>query len=296
MAKTYNDIYIETRRALRDAGIEACGQEARYIVAAAADKSVAELLKDIALYPAAGFGKRVRDMVDRRLAGEPVAYITGLWEFYGVPLEITRDVLIPRPDTEVMAEAAITLFAGRNGRPRILDLCAGSGCVGCALAVQMPGSKVVLVDNDRRALAVCRRNVQKNRLDTRVMCIEADVTQKPPMLMGKFDLITCNAPYIPTAELADLDPSVRDYEPVAALDGGKDGLDIIRPVAELWKSVLKDSGVIMLEIGEGQSAAVQALLTANGFADVGALKDPGGTERVVLGRLPAAKQQDISAG
>ena len=295
MAKTYNDIYIETRRALRDGGVEACDQEARYIAAAAADKGVAEFLRDMTLYPAAGYERQVRDMVARRLAGEPVAYLTGLWEFYGVPLEITRDVLIPRPDTEVMAEAAITLFSGKNGKPRILDLCAGSGCVGCALAVQMPGSKVVLVDNDRKALGVCRKNVQKNRLDTRVMCIEADVTQKPPMLMGKFDLITCNAPYIPSAELETLDPSVRDYEPVQALDGGEDGLDIIRAVTELWKSVLKDNGVIMLEIGEGQSEAVQTLLRENGFTGVGALQDAGGTDRVILGRLTPGTEQDTSA-
>ena len=207
MAKTYNEIYIRTRRALRDAGIEACDMEARLIVSRAADKTVAQFLRDLPLYAAAGFDETVEAMVERRLAGEPVAYITGGWEFYGVPLDITPDVLIPRPDTEIMVEAAVRLFEGRNGRPRILDLCAGSGCVGCAMAVHMPGSKVIMVDNDRRALSVCRKNVQKNRLDTRVMCIEADATQKPPMLLGKFDLIACNAPYVPTAEIATLDIS-----------------------------------------------------------------------------------------
>ena len=285
MAKTYNDIYIETRRALKDAGIEAYSLEARLMVASAAGKSVAQLLRDMSLYAVTGFDETVGDMVRRRLAGEPVAYITGAWEFYGVPMEITRDVLIPRPDTELMAEAAIALFTGRNGRPRILDLCAGSGCVGCALAVHMPGAKVVLVDNDRKALSVCRRNVQKNRLDTRAMCIEADVTKKPPMLLGKFDLITCNAPYVPTAELETLDISVRAYEPWQALDGGPDGLDIIRPVIALWKSVLKDSGTIMLEIGEGQFEAVRGLLEADGFTDVTAIRDPGDTERIVTARL-----------
>lgn len=286
MAKTYNDIYIETRRTLKDAGVEAFGLEARLIVAGAAGKTTAQLMRDLPLYPAAGFEKTVRAMTERRLAGEPVAYITGSWEFYGVPLDITRDVLIPRPDTEVLAEAAIRHFAGQNGRPRILDLCAGSGCVGCALAVHMPGAKVVLVDKDRKALSVCRRNVKRNGLDTRVMCVEADVTQKPPMLMGKYDLITCNAPYIPTAEIETLDGSVKDYEPCLALDGGADGLDIIRAVVALWKSVLKDSGAIMLEIGEGQAEAVRALLAEAGFTGVETRRDTGGTERVVIGRLP----------
>jgi len=117
------------------------------------------------------------------------------------------------------------------------------------------------------------------------MCIEADVTQKPPMLMGKFDLLVCNAPYIPTAEIETLDASVKDYEPYHALDGGADGLDVIRPVIALWKSVLKDNGTIMLEIGEEQSGQVQALLAGAGFSHIMALQDAGGTERVVLGRL-----------
>ena len=285
MAKTYNEIYIRTRRALKEAGIEACGMEARLIVSRAADKTVAQFLRDLPLYAAAGFDETVEAMVERRLAGEPVAYITGGWEFYGVPLDITPDVLIPRPDTEIMVEAAVRLFEGRNGRPRILDLCAGSGCVGCAMAVHMPGSKVIMVDNDRRALSVCRKNVQKNRLDTRVMCIEADATQKPPMLLGKFDLIACNAPYVPTAEIATLDISVRKYEPWQALDGGADGLDIIRPVIALWKSVLKDNGTIMLEIGEGQSETVQTLLRQAGFVKATAIPDAGGTDRIILGRL-----------
>ncbi len=287
MAKTYNDIYIAARRTLRDAGIEAYELEARLIVGQASGKTLAQLTRDLSLYAGPDFDATVRDMLDRRLHGEPVAYITGGWEFYGVPLDITPDVLIPRPDTELLVAAGIRLFAGRNGNPRILDLCAGSGCIGIALAVHMPGAKVILVDNDRKALAVCRRNVQKNRLDTRVMCIEADAAQKPPMLLGKFDLLVCNAPYVPTAEIETLDASVREYEPWHALDGGEDGLDIIRAMVPLWKSVLKDSGSIMLEIGEGQAEAVGSLLEREGFTSIGTLLDAGGTERVVLGRLPA---------
>ncbi len=289
MAKTYNDIYIETRKRLKDAGIEAHSLEARLIVSKAAGKTVERFLRDLSLYASDEFARRVQQMVERRIEGEPVAYITGIWEFYGVPLYITRDALIPRTDTEVLVKAAIDLFAGRNGRPRILDLCAGSGCVGVAMGVHMPGARVVMVDNSPRALSLCRKNIGLNNLEVRVMCVEADVTEKPPMLLGSFDLITCNAPYIPSAELASLDSSVRDYEPVEALDGGKDGLDIIRPVIRLWKSVLKDNGVLMLEIGEGQAPAVKTLLEKAGFTGVGTLKDTAGTERVIAGRL---KRQD----
>ena len=289
MAKTYNDIYIETRRTLKSAGIEAYSLEARLIVAGAAGKTTAQLLRDLSLYTSDELNRKIRDMTRRRLEGEPVAYITGLWEFYGVPLEITPDVLIPRNDTEVLVQAVIDHFSGWNASPRLLDLCAGSGCIGCALAVHMPGARIALVDNDRKALSLCRRNVMRNNLDTRVFCIEADVTQKPPMLLGKFDLIACNAPYIPTAELADLDASVKDYEPCQALDGGEDGLDIIRPVISLWKSVLKDSGMIMLEIGEGQSKEVQKILRKNGFIGIRAIQDTAGTERVIVGQLSKEK-------
>ena len=285
MAKTYNEIYINARKALRDAEIEGYSLEARLIVSLAAGKSTEELTRDLSLYAKDGLDATVQDMVRRRIQGEPVAYITGGWEFYGVPLDITPDVLIPRNDTEVLVRAAIELFAGRNGRPRILDLCAGSGCIGCALAVHMPGARVVMVDNSPGALSLCRRNAEKNKLELRAMCIEADVTDKPPMLLGKFDLITCNAPYIPTAEIATLDASVRDYEPMAALDGGKDGLDIIRPVIKYWKSCLKDNGFIMLEIGEGQAPAVMELLQQAGFRRTGALQDTAGTERVIVGQL-----------
>ncbi len=284
MAKTYNDIYIETRHALKEAGVEAYALEARLLVAYASGKTSAQFVRDLALYAAPSFAETVRDMTRRRIAGEPVAYITGSWEFYGVPLEITPDVLIPRPETELMVDAAITLFQGRETRPRILDLCTGSGCIGIALAVKMPGARVVLVDNDYRALRVCRKNVANNRLDTRVLCVDADAAEKPPMLMGRFDLIVCNAPYVPTAELETLDASVREYEPIGALDGGPDGLDVIRKVVSLWKTVLKDSGTIMLEIGEGQAPAVEALLTEAGFSGIRALLDARGTERVIVAK------------
>ena len=282
MNGTYNDIYINARHALKNAGIESYALEARLLVAGAAGKTSADLLRDIALFAAPELESVVAGYVARRIAGEPVAYITGRWEFCGVPLNITRDVLIPRDDTELIVRAAVELFRSRNGTPRILDLCTGSGCIGAALAVQLPGSRIVMVDNDPKALALCRSNVLLNKLGLRVMCIEADATKKPPVLLGNFDLLVCNAPYIPTAELETLDVSVRDYEPVQALDGGEDGLQIIRPVITLWKNVLKPGGTIMLEICEGQADAVSSILESAGFSHIGALKDTGGTDRVII--------------
>ena len=259
MTKTYNEIYIKTRRTLKDAGVEDCDLEARLLISAAAGKTVQALLRDLKLYAAEGLEEQVGTWVQRRIAGEPVAYITGTWEFFDTELTITPDVLIPRADTEVLARAAVELFKGRNTHPRILDLCCGSGCIGCSLALHMPAARVVLVDIDPAALRVCRENILRYNFGPRVLCLDADATKKPPMLLGDFDLIVCNAPYIPSGDIAGLDPMVRDYEPIRALDGGEDGLDIIRPVISLWKRVLRDRGVLMLEICEGQSEAVQTL-------------------------------------
>ena len=293
MAKTYNDIYIDARRALKDAGIEAYALEARLIVACVSGKTTEKLLKDLNLYAGEDLVQKVRACVERRLQGEPVAYITGSWEFYGVPLYVNSSVLIPRPDTEIMARAAISLFAGRKSHPRILDLCTGSGCIGCAMALHMPAARIVMADNDPDALAVARENLQRCRLAPRVMCVQADVYDKPPILMGEFDLITCNAPYIPSDELMTLDRSVRDYEPIHALDGGEDGLNVIRAVISGWKSVLKDDGTIMLEVGEGQAEEVCRLLREAGFARTGCLKDTAGTDRIVVGTLlPGAAEAE----
>lgn len=284
MTKTYNEIYIQTRRALKEAGIEAYALEARLIVSQAAGKTQASLMRDLTLYSADGLDKKVEQYVARRLSGEPVAYITGAWEFFGVPIRVTRDVLIPRSDTEIMAEAAVALFKNRNSHPRILDLCCGSGCIGCSLAVHMPAARIIMVDKDPKALSVCRSNMMDLNLGPRVLCVEADATKTPPMLLGDFDLIVCNAPYIPTAEIETLDPSVKDHEPYHALDGGEDGLDIIRSVIRLWTRILRPGGSMMLEVGEGQAETVQELLTEAGFEKTMTLKDPGGCERIVVGR------------
>ena len=286
MTKTYNEIYIKTRRTLKDAGVEGCDLEARLLISAAAGKTVQALLRDMKLYAAEGLEEQVSAWVQRRIAGEPVAYITGTWEFFDTELTITPDVLIPRADTEVLARAAVTLFKGRNTHPRILDLCCGSGCIGCSLALHMPAARVIMVDIDPAALRVCRENILRYNFGPRVLCLDADATKKPPVLLGDFDLIVCNAPYIPSGDIAGLDPMVRDYEPIRALDGGEDGLAIIRPVISLWKRVLRDRGVLMLEICEGQSEAVQSLLEEAGFEDIRALEDFGGCERVVMARLP----------
>ena len=283
--KTYNDIYLNTRTVLRQRGIEAFNQEARYIVAAASGKTVEELLKDMKLYASNQIEERVLDYTARRLRGEPVAYITGTWEFYGLPIITNSDVLIPRMDTEVLVEQAVELLMGKKMNARILDLCCGSGCITCALAHELPASRLMAIDISANALEVCRQNLSANRISSRVICMQTDVLSAPPLGIGEFDMIVANPPYIPSSEINSLDPSVRDYEPVWALDGGEDGLKFYKGIIKYWKALLPVGGYLVFEVGEGQAEPVREMLYSAGFDETGTKKDTLGIERVVYGKM-----------
>lgn len=285
MPKTYNDIYIEARKKLRDNGVAAHNLEARLITAHAAGKPMDAFLRDINLYTSDTVAEKVYEMVDRRLKGEPVAYITGDWEFYGIPISVTKDVLIPRIDTEVLVDTAITALKGRKMDARVLDLCTGSGCIGCAIAKELPAAHVVLADKSRAALGVAKQNVLRNKLTPRVTCVEIDALSAPPMMLGSFDLLVCNPPYIPTAELDGLDESVKNYEPVLALDGGEDGLDFYRAILTKWRNVVRIGGLIIFEVGIGQAEAVVKLMRLAGLNNIGCIKDTLGIDRVVYGNV-----------
>ena len=283
MPKTYNDIYISLSRRLRDAGVEDNTLEARLIVAAAAGKTQAELLRDLQLYSSAEIEAKAAALAQRRLMGEPAAYVTGRWGFYGLEFKITPDVLIPRSDTEVLVEQAVGLLQGRADA-RVLDLCAGSGCVGCALAHALPRS-LVLVDNSDRTLAVAQENVWTLDLADRVECTRGDVREEPSPGLGSFDLIAANPPYVRSAEVETLDASVRNFEPREALDGGMDGLDFYRAILQNWTKVLRQSGHLLFEVGEDQAQEVARLLRRAGLRAIGTAKDTLGYDRVVYGKL-----------
>lgn len=284
MPKTYNDVYLDARKLLKAEGISAYSLEARLLVSAASGKTKEDFVRDQRLYVSDEFPRAVVSMTARRLEGEPLAYITGNWEFYGLPFDITKDVLIPRTDSEVLANTAVTRLRSKESGTRILDLCAGSGCIGIAVAANVPQSRLVLADNSKAALKVCRSNVSKNNLTARVTCVEADALATPPMIFGNFDMLICNPPYIKTADITNLDKSVRDYEPVSALDGGSDGLEFYRAVTEKWKRVLRDDGLLLFECGEGQSGDVMAIMAENGFDGIETIKDTIGIDRVIFGR------------
>ena len=284
MAITYNDLYLEIRRQLRAADSGDPTLEARELVAFACGKTKEELLRDGRLYVTPEVEARVRALVQRHLDGEPTAYLIGEWEFYGLPLDISRDVLIPRPDTEVLAGLAID-FVKTQGECRVLDLCAGSGCVGLAVASQCPGSRVVLGELSEGALRICRQNIRRNGLSGRVVPVQMDALAPPPAQLGEFRCLVSNPPYIPAGDIPGLDPSVRDYEPRMALDGGADGLDFYRSIAKTWKTVLSVGGKLFLEVGIGQADDVLRLLRAQGFGDLEITKDLNGIPRVVHGTL-----------
>ena len=285
MPRTYSEMYIALRNRLRDAGIEAAALEARLIAATAAGKSTEKLLRDMRYYATDEVERRAEEMVQRRLAGEPVAYITGVWEFRGLPMEVSRDVLIPRIDTEVLAELAIKYLRG-TGRldARVLDLCSGTGCIGCAIAAELPRVRVVLADVSAAAMDISRRNVERNGLGGRVSFLPADVTKQPPLMTGSFDLVVSNPPYIPTMEILTLDPSVRDYEPVWALDGGEDGLDFYRAILKNWASVIRQGGELMFEVGEDQAERVKDLMRMAGLREARSFPDTQNIQRVVAAK------------
>ena len=284
MAKTYNELYLAMRRALKEAGLEDFALEARRLLAQAAGYTDAQLIARFYLYAGDEAERKAAELLERRLKGEPLAYISGSWDFYGMKLLVNPNVLIPRTDTEVLVFTALELLRGQAAEPRILDLCCGSGCIGCALAHELPAARVYLADISPEALSVARKNVGLHHLGNRCVCMDADALSPPPLRMSNFDMIACNPPYISAAEMEKLDPSVRDWEPALALDGGEDGLIFYRAVLEHWKSVLKDDGIIIFEVGEGQAESVRALLTEAGFYNLGCALDTIGVERVVYGR------------
>lgn len=285
MAITYNNLYLDIRRQLKAAGVENAQLEARELMCYATDKNREQFLRDAGLYVGDSMEKRIHDLVDRRLAGEPVAYIIGEWEFYGLPLDISRDVLIPRIDTELLAERAILLARAAGEGARVLDLCAGSGCIGLAVAANVPTCRVVLADVSEGALRVCKQNVRRCGLNAQVVCMLADAMQPPNPTLWDFDVIVCNPPYIPSADIAGLDISVKDYEPHMALDGGVDGLDFYRAIASRWSNALRLDGSLLFEVGIGQAGDVEMIMAKNGYSDIKTYQDTVGIWRVVEGKV-----------
>ena len=226
---------------------------------------------------------RFASLLDRRLRGEPIQYITGETEFFGLPFKVTPDVLIPRPETEHLVEKAIEL-ARLQAAPRIVDLCTGSGAIAIALASAIPAADITATDLSNAALMIAHENAQRNSVESRIRFLEGDLLE--PVTGERFDLLVSNPPYVPAIERESMSVEVRDHEPALALFAGVDGLDIYRRLISGAPEVLVPGGFIVLEIGHGQARAVEALLAAAGFTRIEFIPDLQGIPRVACAERP----------
>lgn len=273
---------------LADAGITDAGTDLFYLLQSVAGFSKADyLLKKNTQMPqeeAAGFF----ELVQRRAKHEPCQYIIGNTEFMGLVFCVSPDVLIPRQDTELLAETAISKIASlreREDLPEVLDLCTGSGALAVSIKKFCPEAEVTASDISQAALAVAKKNAQEN--GTEIRFIHSDLFEG---LKGeRFDIIVSNPPYVTEEEYQTLMEEVRCFEPKSALTAGADGLDFYRLIACQAKEHLKKAGSIMLEIGCCQAAEVSRLLEENGFADIRILQDLCGLDRVVTAQAPTIK-------
>ncbi len=288
MVKKYADLFLDARRALLKQEGQFAANVARELVCAASGKTAEQVIADREIYASEEVCELTESFVQRRLRGEPMPYILGQWDFYGMTLTVTPDVLIPRDDTVVVTELAIKKAMYLEQNPRILDLCTGSGCIGLAVARRVKDARVTLGDISAAALRVARRNVSQLKLTGRVNCVAMDALKPAQEFLGTYDLIVSNPPYVTTQEMETLDPSVREFEPRLALDGGADGLDFYRAIIKNYTSALAPRGYLCFEFGMGQENAVCSLLMRGGYEILELKKDTAEITRAVL----AQKRED----
>lgn len=228
---------------------------------------------------------QLHDLVKRAGQHEPVAYLTGKTEFYSLELNVTRDCMIPRPETELLVQRAIEFLRTRTGAQFVCDLCTGSGCIAVAIARNFPDARIIATDISAAALVVAAENVEKHQLKDRVTLLCGDLFEPivPQLDVEKFDLIVCNPPYVSATEYEKLDRNVKDYEPKLALFAGVNGLDIYRRIVEKADQFLKPHAALMLEIGYAQASAIKELLEPTGaFTEIKIEKDLHNNDRIAV--------------
>ena len=283
MVMKLSELYLQARRTFSEfEDKQTASLLARNLLCYAAEKEPKQLIADMEHYCSDAVYAKMQDAIERVCAGEPLAYILGEWDFYGMTLQVCRDVLIPRDDTCAVTELAIKRALFLDETPRILDLCTGSGCIGLAIAHRVKDARVTLADISREAMVVAKRNITGQKLSGRVSCVSADALAKPAPFLGKFDMIVSNPPYITTQEMKELPVSVKDYEPHLALHGGDDGLKFYRAIAENYCEALKPGGFLCFEFGMGQGDAVCSILEMNGYTILERSRDNNDIERAVL--------------
>ena len=222
-------------------------------------------------------------LVKRAAENEPVAYLIGRTEFYSLELEVNRDCLIPRPETELLVEKAIEFLRKRTGSQLVCDLCTGSGCIAIAIAKGCPNCRVIATDICDKALVPAANNVKKYKFEDRITLLSGDLFDPiiPQLDIEKFDLIVSNPPYVSTSEYQSLDKNVKDFEPKTALLAGVEGLDVYKRIVDKVGDFLKPDAALLMEIGYRQGPAVKSLLeNSKLFADIKILRDFHNNDRI----------------
>ena len=283
MTITAASLLAEGIRRLALAGLDCARQDALRLMAQALGTDrltvYVEPRRSVDARAAASF----RVLLDRRAAHEPIQHILGFEEFRGLRIAVTPDVLIPRPETEGLVERALEVLAERPGA-LVADIGTGSGAIACALAAARPDIELLAVDQSLGALAVASDNVRALGLTSRVRLLAGDLFGPLASLGGSLDMVVANPPYLPSGIIAALPAEVRRFEPRQALDGGPDGMRVLRRIITEAPSFLRPGAWLLMEIGEEQAGPLASLMAAEGFSGIGARRDLRDVERYIEGR------------
>jgi len=279
MTNSISDLLREASQALRDAGVPEARREAGSLLSHVIGKDRTFLISHAEDIVARDDLARFREAVTRRASGEPLQYITGVQDFYGREFRVTTDVLIPRPETELLVEAALEVIAHKPA-PLICDVGTGSGCIAITLVCERTDARAVAVDVSAPALAVAEDNSRRHGVSDRMRFTISDCFESVDRTA--FDLVVSNPPYVAAAALSGLQREVRDHEPLVALSSGVDGLDVIRRLLRDAPAFLKTDGYLIMEIGFDQGEKVQRLINENLWRLDEIRPDLQGIPRIVL--------------
>lgn len=284
MTVTLAQLLAQCKARLVEAGIGDAASDARYLVLNLLELETRDLLLDGDQTIEDAQAELVQAAIGRRIAREPVHRILGSREFHGLMMKLSTETLEPRPDTEILVDAVLPFaleITRRKSSPQLIDLGTGTGAIALALLNELPQFSAIGIDFSRDALETARANAELNGLGARFSTIESNWFER---VTGRFDIIVSNPPYIRTDVIAELEPEVRLFDPVAALDGGEDGLHAYRQIAETADDYLEPDGIIAVEIGFDQKQSVTSIFVACGYTVQSAVRDYGDNDRVLIFR------------
>lgn len=277
----YSEFVTEIANILRKGGIEDALAESHFITEYLTGVPYPVFLAGMGEFDMGSLSKKAEEICQRRVSGEPLQYIFGEWDFFGMTFKVGKGVLIPRPDTEILAEEAINLRKGFECT-KYADICSGSGCVAAAVARHVKNVCGFAVEKSEDAFLYLKENLAVHAPEI-CPCLEDALLPETAAKHTDLDLITANPPYLTKKDMTELQREVT-YEPSLALFGGDDGLMFYRELTRIWKNSLKAGGYILFEAGMGQHTDVMKILREQGFCDIRTAPDLAGIERVVIGR------------